>query len=144
MYSLTSWFLWSVLLCLHSSVLCKNSVTSLYLAGVSLNFPIFFCIKSLMLDLTNYIQIQHTLSYLCLSFPPTRCPSAGTPDSQGLRSAHWTRFIASMTIDTFSGYQFGNALTREATKYETSHCLHVFLYWMFKRTWSYWPLQSDI
>ena len=49
-----------------------------------------------------------------------------------------------MTIDTFSGYLFGNALTREATKYETSHCLHVFLYWMFKMTWSYWPLQSDI
>jgi hypothetical protein len=39
-----SWFL-PVLPCLHSSVLCKNPVTSLYLVGVSPNFPIFFCIK---------------------------------------------------------------------------------------------------
>ena len=39
----------------------KHPVTSLYLANVSPNFPIFFCIKSLMPDLTNYIQI-HTLS----------------------------------------------------------------------------------
>ena len=39
-----SWFL-PVLPCLHSSVLCKNPVTSLYLASVSPNFPIFFCIK---------------------------------------------------------------------------------------------------
>ncbi|EDL04758.1 mCG147133, partial [Mus musculus] len=54
-----SWFL-PVFPCLYFSVLCKNPVTSLYLARVSPNFPIFFCIKSLMLDLTNYIQIQHT------------------------------------------------------------------------------------
>jgi hypothetical protein len=33
-----TWFL-PVLLCLHSSVLCKNPVTSLYLASVSPNFP---------------------------------------------------------------------------------------------------------
>ena len=60
------WFLLD-LLCLYSSVLCKNPVTSLYLAGVSPNFPIFFCIKSLMLDLTNYIQILHNLSCVHLS-----------------------------------------------------------------------------
>ena len=60
------WFL-PVLPCLHSSVLCKNPVTSLYLACVSPNFPIFFCIKSLMLDLTNYIQILHNLSCVHLS-----------------------------------------------------------------------------
>jgi hypothetical protein len=46
------WFLLD-LLCLYSSVLCKNPVTSLYLAGVLPNFLIFFCIKSLMLDLTK-------------------------------------------------------------------------------------------
>ena len=68
------WFLLD-LLCLHSSVLCKNPVTSLYLAGVSPNFPIFFCIKSLMLDLTNYIQILHNLSCVHLSvIHPTLCP----------------------------------------------------------------------
>jgi hypothetical protein len=55
-----SWFL-PVLPCLRSSVLCKNPVTPLYLASVSPNFPIFFCIKSLMLDLTNYIQIHTPL-----------------------------------------------------------------------------------
>ena len=60
------WFLLD-LLCLYSSVLCKNPVTSLYLAGVSPNFPIFFCIKSLVLDLTNYIQILHNLSCVHLS-----------------------------------------------------------------------------
>jgi hypothetical protein len=38
----------------------KHPVTSLYLADVSPNFPIFFCIKSVLLNLTNYIQIQHT------------------------------------------------------------------------------------
>ena len=73
-----SWFL-PVFPCLYFSVLCKNPVTSLYLAGVSPNFPIFFCIKSLMLDLTNYIQILHNLSCLsciCLSFHPTLCPPA--------------------------------------------------------------------
>lgn len=64
------WFL-SDLLCLHSSVLCKNPVTSLYLVGVSPNFPIFFCIKSLMLDLTNYIQILHNLSCVGLSVIPS-------------------------------------------------------------------------
>jgi hypothetical protein len=67
-----SWFL-PVLPSLHSSVLCKNPVTSLYLAGVSPNFPIFFCIKSLMLDLTNYIQIQTPSSQVC-QFPLTPCP----------------------------------------------------------------------
>jgi hypothetical protein len=60
------WFLLD-LLSLHSSVLCKNPVASLYLAGVSPNFLIFFCIKSLMLDLTNYIQILHNLSCVHLS-----------------------------------------------------------------------------
>ena len=60
------WFLLD-LLCLHSSVLCKNPVTSLYLAGVSPNFLIVFCIKSLMLDLTKYIQILHNLSCVHLS-----------------------------------------------------------------------------
>jgi hypothetical protein len=34
--------------------------------------------------------------------------------------------MARMTIDTFSGFLFGTALTTEATKYETSHCLHCF------------------
>ena len=63
-----SWFL-PVLPCLHSSVLCKNPVTYLYLAGVSPNFPIFFCIKSLMLNLTNYIQIHTPLCRVCLSIP---------------------------------------------------------------------------
>ena len=83
-------------LCLHSSVLCKNPVTSLYLADVSPNFPIFFCIKSLMLDLTNYIQIHTPLCRVCLSpqFPPTLCPSVGTPDSHGLRRTHWARSMA--------------------------------------------------
>jgi hypothetical protein len=51
-----SWFL-PVLPCLHSSVLCKNPVTSLYLAGVSPNFPISFSIKSLMLDFLARAQL---------------------------------------------------------------------------------------
>jgi hypothetical protein len=38
------WFLLD-LLCLYSYVLCKNPVTSLYLGGVSPNFPIFFLYK---------------------------------------------------------------------------------------------------
>jgi hypothetical protein len=90
-----SWFL-PVPLCLHSSVLCKNPVTSLYLADVSPNFPIFFCIKSLMLDLTNYIQIHTPLCRVCLSpqFLPTLCPSVRTPDSHRLRRAHWARSVA--------------------------------------------------
>jgi hypothetical protein len=67
------WFLLD-LLCLHSSVLCKNPVTSLYLASMSPNFLIVFCIKSLMLDLTNYIQILHNLSCVHLSIHPTLCP----------------------------------------------------------------------
>ena len=54
-------------LCLHSSVLCKDPVTSLYLASLSPNFLIVFCIKSLMLDLTNHIQILHNLSCVHLS-----------------------------------------------------------------------------
>ena len=58
------WFLLD-LLCLHSSVLCKNPVTSLYLAGVSPNFLIVFCIKSLMLDLTLHSDPTHPL--LCAS-----------------------------------------------------------------------------
>jgi hypothetical protein len=58
------WFLLD-LLCLHSSVLCKNSVTSLSLAGVSPNFPIVFCIKSLMLDLT--LHSDQTQPLLCAS-----------------------------------------------------------------------------
>ena len=70
-----SWFL-PVLPCLYSSVLCKNPVTSLYLAGVSPNFPIFFCIKSLMLNLTNYIQIHTPLCRVCLS--PTFANSLST------------------------------------------------------------------
>ena len=82
-----SWFL-PVLLCLHSSVLCKNPVTSLYLAGVSPNFPIFFCIKSLMLDLTNYIQIHTPLCRVCLSIPtdslPT-CDQRPVPRRQGTK-----------------------------------------------------------
>ena len=69
-----SWFL-PVLPCLHSSVLCKNPVTSLYLASVSPNFPIFFCIKSLMLDLTNYIQIHTPLCRVCLSIPTDSLPT---------------------------------------------------------------------
>jgi hypothetical protein len=63
-----SWFL-PVLPYLHSFVLCKNPITSLYLASVSPNFPIFFCTKSLMLDLTNYIQIHTPLCRVCLSIP---------------------------------------------------------------------------
>ena len=58
------WFLLD-LLCLHSSVLCKNPVTSLYLAGVSPNFLIVFCIKSLMLDLT--LHSDPTQPLLCAS-----------------------------------------------------------------------------
>ena len=73
------WFLLD-LLCLYSSVLCKNPVTSLYLAGVSPNFPIFFCIKSLMLDLTNYIQIHTPLCRVCLSIPTDSLPTC-TRDS---------------------------------------------------------------
>ena len=70
------WFLLD-LLCLHSSVLCKNPVTSLYLAGMSPNFLIVFCINSLMLDLTKYIQILHNLSCVHLSvIHPTLCPPA--------------------------------------------------------------------
>ena len=69
-----SWFL-PVLQCLHSSVLCKNPVTSLYLASVSPNFPIFFCIKSLMLNLTNYIQIHTPLCRVCLSVPADSLPT---------------------------------------------------------------------
>ena len=69
-----SWFL-PVLPCLHSSVLCKNPVTSLYLASVSPNFPIFFCIKSLMLDLTNCIQIHTPLCRVCLSIPANSLPT---------------------------------------------------------------------
>ena len=56
-------------------VLCKNPVTSLYLAGVSPNFPIFFCIKSLMLDLTNYIQFPTLLYPVCLSIPAKALPT---------------------------------------------------------------------
>jgi hypothetical protein len=63
-----SWFL-PVLPYLYSFVLCKNPLTSLYLTGMSPNFPIFFCIKSLMLDLTNYIQIHSPLCRVCLSIP---------------------------------------------------------------------------
>jgi hypothetical protein len=66
-----SWFL-PVLPYLYPFVLCKNPVTSLHLASVSPNFPIFFCIKSLMFDLTNYIQI-HTP--LCLSIPANSLPT---------------------------------------------------------------------
>jgi hypothetical protein len=69
-----SWFL-PVLLCLHSSVLCKNPVTSLYLAGVSPNFPIIFCIKSFMLNLTNYIQnLRHLVCVASVCHLPTPCP----------------------------------------------------------------------
>ena len=60
---------------LYSFVLCKNPVTSLYLAGVSPNFPIFFCIKSLMLDLTNYIQIHTPSCRICLSIPANSLPT---------------------------------------------------------------------
>ena len=63
------------LLCLHSSVLCKNPVTSLYLAGVSANFLIVFCIKSLMLDLT--LHSDPTQPLLCASvcqIHPKLCP----------------------------------------------------------------------
>ena len=42
----------------------KHPVTSLYLADVSPNFPIFFCTKSLMFNLTNYIQISHSLVFV--------------------------------------------------------------------------------
>jgi hypothetical protein len=70
----TRWFLLD-LLCLHSSVLCKNPVTSLYLVGMSPNFLIVFSIKSLMIDLTSYIQILHNLSCVHLSvIHPTLCP----------------------------------------------------------------------
>jgi hypothetical protein len=58
------WFLLD-LLCLHSSVLCKNPVTSLYLASVSPNFLIVFCIKSLMLNLT--LHSDSTRPLLCVS-----------------------------------------------------------------------------
>ena len=69
------WFLLD-LLCLHSSVLFKNPVISFYLAGVSLNFPIFFCIKSLMLDLTNYIQSYTLLCHrICLPLSRTPLPT---------------------------------------------------------------------
>ena len=74
-----SWFP-PVLSCLHSSVLCKNLVTSLYLACVSPNFPILFCIKSLMLDLTNYIQIHTPMGRICLSIPTYSLPTC-TRDS---------------------------------------------------------------
>ena len=74
-----SWFL-PILLCLHSSVLCKHPVTSLYLADVSPNFPIFFCIRCLMLDLTNYIQIHTPLCQVCLSIPTNSLPTC-TRDS---------------------------------------------------------------
>ena len=80
-----SWFL-PVLPCLYNFVLCKNPVTSLYLAGVSPNFLIVFCIKSLMLDLTNYIQIHIPLCQVCLSIPadslPT-CDQRPIPPRQG-------------------------------------------------------------
>jgi hypothetical protein len=46
----------------------------LYLADVSPNFPIFFCIKSLMLNLTNYIQILHNLMWWSVCHSPTLCP----------------------------------------------------------------------
>jgi hypothetical protein len=69
------WFLLD-LLCLYSSVLCKNPVTSLYLAGVSPNFPNFFCIKNLMLDLTNYMQILHNLFVASVCHSLTPCPPA--------------------------------------------------------------------
>jgi hypothetical protein len=69
-----SWFL-PVLPYLYSFVFCKNPVTSLYLAGVSSNFPIFFCIKTLMLDLTNYIQIHAPLCWVCLSIPAKALPT---------------------------------------------------------------------
>jgi hypothetical protein len=58
------WFLLD-LLCLHSSVLCKNPVTSFYRAGMSPNFLIVFCIKSLMLDLT--LHSDSTQPLLCAS-----------------------------------------------------------------------------
>jgi hypothetical protein len=45
---------------------------------VSRNFPIFFCIKSLMLNLTNYIQILHNLTCWSVCHSPTPCPSAPT------------------------------------------------------------------
>lgn len=96
-----------VLPCLHSSVLRKNLVTSLYLAGVSPNFPIFFSIKSLMLvtsstlsasslkeapTLTNYIQIHTPSCQVCLSIPANSLPtlqletcSTQTRDQEGLQ-----------------------------------------------------------
>jgi hypothetical protein len=55
--------------------LCKNPVTSLYLADVSPNFPIFFSIKSLMLNLKNYIQIHTPLCWVCLSVPADALPT---------------------------------------------------------------------
>jgi hypothetical protein len=103
-----SWFL-PVLPCLHSSVLCKNQVTSLNLACVSPNFPIFFCIKSLVLNLTNYIQIHTPLCCVCLSplhlpnsfahlQPETSSAQIGDPEGVSLWHSriryifsHWSR-----------------------------------------------------
>jgi hypothetical protein len=73
------WFLLDFL-CLHFSVLCKNPVTSLYLAGMSSNFLIVFCIKSLMLDLT--LHSDPTQSLLCASVCQIYlmlCPPATRP-----------------------------------------------------------------
>jgi hypothetical protein len=100
-----SWFL-PVLPCLRSSVLLKNPGTSLYLAGVSPNFPIFFYIKSLMLDLTNYIQIHTPLCQVCRSIPVdslptcTRDHSMQTRDQEGL--GHFTQQLTKTNAKTHS------------------------------------------
>jgi hypothetical protein len=62
-------------LCVYIPLFCVRVIKYLVTSFVP-NFPIFFCIKSLMLNLTNYIQILcNLLCCVCLSFPPTPCPS---------------------------------------------------------------------
>ena len=97
------WFLLD-LLCLHSSVLCKNPVTSLYLAGVSPNFLIVFCIKSLMLDLTKYIQILHNLS----------CVHLSVNSSDALPTCPRDPFHADKGIQRVCGTRPGSLLLRES------------------------------
>ena len=106
-----TWFL-PVLPCLHSAVLCKNPVISFDLASVSPNFPIFFCIKSLMLELTHYIQIHTPSCRVCFSpllladsfahlQPETLSAHIGDPEGVSLRQ--W----GSLFLCVFSANRLG-------------------------------------
>jgi hypothetical protein len=108
-----SWFL-PVLPCLYSFVLCKNSVTSLYLTGVSPNFPIFFCIKfddqfdKLHSDPHSLVSSLSVNSRRLLAHLHQRLCSTQTRDQEGLRqydiykSVPWFKRFSTPRGDTLT------------------------------------------